>query len=271
MGGSGSGSDKANAIAAIDLLLNLLMLFIVVSAIAVVQMNKPAQEKSVDLKAELVVELTWADRNFSDLDLWVMLPNGRKVGFIDKDAGVATLDRDDRGAVGDIYQPGPGDPKVIPVNKESTVIRANLPGRYVVNVHYFHRPAEADVGLAEMDSVPDPVVVKLTKLNPRLAELANRKITLGKVGSQRTAFCFELEAGGSVTNVDITCDAPFVPTGGETARGGTSEIAARSSHDDSRPWSLAARPAANAHHLLRDVVKRANWTPKSEACWWRHA
>lgn len=34
-------------------------------------------------------------------------------------------------------------------------------------------------------------MVKLTKLNPHLQELANRQITLDMVGSQRTAFCFE--------------------------------------------------------------------------------
>ncbi|HEY5931143.1 MAG TPA: hypothetical protein VIU02_12600 [Burkholderiales bacterium] len=205
-----NSSDKANAIAAIDLLLNLLMLFVVISAIAIVQMNRPAQEKSVEMKAELVIELTWADHNFGDLDLWVLLPDGRKVGFADKDAGVATLDRDDRGASGDTYAPDEGELKVIPVNKENTAIRANLPGKYVVNVHYFHHFADADIGVAQKDPSPDPVIVKLTKLNPRLTELANRKIALGKVGSQRTAFCFQLEANGTVTNVDTTCDVPFV-------------------------------------------------------------
>ena len=35
------GSDKSNAIAAIDLLLNLLMIFVVISAIAIAKMNRP--------------------------------------------------------------------------------------------------------------------------------------------------------------------------------------------------------------------------------------
>ena len=206
-------SDKANAIAAIDLLLNLLMLFIVVGAIAIAQMNQPADARSVELKAELVIELTWADQNFSDLDLWLMLPDGRKVGFADKDAGVASLDRDDRGALGDLFEPGAGESKVIPINKETTVVRANLPGRYVVNVHYFHRSTASDMGMAENDPTPDPVVVKLTRLNPRLVELVRQKIELRKVGSQRTAFCFDLEANGTVSTVDTNCDVPFVGNG----------------------------------------------------------
>jgi hypothetical protein len=207
---SHSGSDKANAVAAIDLLLNLLMLFVVVAAIAIAQMNQPSQAQSVDLKAELVIELTWADRNFDDLDLWVMLPDGRKVGFTDKDAGVATLDRDDRGAFGDTYAREPGEMEVIPVNKEATAIRAILPGRYVVNVHYFHDYTSSGIGQPEADDSPDPIVVKLTRLNPRMAELATRRVTLGKVGTQRTAFCFDVNADGSVGPVDMHCDVPFV-------------------------------------------------------------
>lgn len=207
---SSSGSDKANAVAAIDLLLNLLMLFVVIAAIAIAQMNRPSQEKSLALKAEMVIDLSWANNSFADLDLWVQLPDARKVGFTSKDVGVATLDRDDRGGFGDLYVGPQGEARVIPVNKETTVIRAILPGRYVVNVHYYHHYREAELGVPELDPTPDPVVVKLTKLNPHLAEIATRTVTLGKVGSQRTAFCFEVDAAGAVSGVDTECDVPFV-------------------------------------------------------------
>jgi len=218
---STGGSDKANAMAAIDLLLNLLMLFVVVSAIAIAQMNKPAQDKSLEPKAELVIELSWADLNFDDLDLWVMLPDGKKVGFTNPDAGVASLDRDDRGGFGETYAGSNGETKLIAINKETTVIRANVAGRYAVNVHYFHRYAAAEIGVDHADAPADPVFVKLTKLNPRIAELAQQTVRLGKVGSQRTAFCFELDAGGTVTRVDASCDVPFIPVAGEPARQGT--------------------------------------------------
>jgi len=216
-----SGSDKANAIAAIDLLLNLLMLFVVISAIAIVQMNRPSQEKSLPLKAELVIDLTWADHNFADLDLWVQLPDGRKVGFTAKDVGVATLDRDDRGGFGDIYAAEQGDRKVIAVNKETTVIRAILPGRYVVNVHYYHHYSETDLGVAELDATPDPVRVKLTKLNPHLVEVVSRTVSMQRVGTQRTAFCFEVELTGAVSHVNTECDVPFVETASDPASLGT--------------------------------------------------
>jgi hypothetical protein len=207
------GSDKANAIAAIDLLLNLLMLFVVISAIAITRMNKPAPGRAVEMKAELLIEMTWPENNFDDLDLWLLLPTGEKVGFNNKDAGVATLDRDDRGGWGDTYRAEPGGAlQVIRVNKEVATVRALVPGRYVVNVHYYHDFTGEELGLEELDPSPNPVNVKMTKLNPKVEELVNRKLQVGKVGSQRTAFCFEIDAGGKVTNIDQSCSLPFVPT-----------------------------------------------------------
>lgn len=207
------GSDKANAIAAIDLLLNLLMLFVVISAIAITRMNRPDPGRSLELKAEFIVELTWPENNFDDLDLWLLLPNGERVGFNNKDVGVATLDRDDRGAYGDTYATAQGDgTRLIPVNKEVATIRANLPGRYVVNVHYYHDFTSEEIGLEETNPSPNPVTVKLTKLNPKVEELTSRTFEVGKVGSEQTAFCFELDANGKVSGIDQGCSQPFVPT-----------------------------------------------------------
>src|SRR5690606_26064253 len=112
-------ADKATAFAAIDLLLNLLMVFVVISAIAIVKMNRPSSGVSVEMKAELIIEMSWPEGNFDDLDLWVLLPSGRTVGFNNKDMGVATLDRDDRGAYGDTYwNDKTGETQLIRVNKE---------------------------------------------------------------------------------------------------------------------------------------------------------
>jgi hypothetical protein len=207
------GSDKANAIAAIDLLLNLLMLFVVISAIAIARMNKPDARPSVEMKAELVIEMTWPDNNFDDLDLWLLLPSGQQVGFNNKDVGVATLDRDDRGGYGDTYfSPEGTGIQVIRVNKEVMTIRANRPGKYVVNVHYYNDFSGEELGVEETDASPNPVTVKMTKLNPKVVELVSRKLEVGKVGSQRTAFCFELSATGEVTHLDPTCNLPFIET-----------------------------------------------------------
>jgi uncharacterized protein YfaP (DUF2135 family) len=208
---SRSSGDRANAVAAIDLLLNLLMLFIVVSAVAVAKMNRPESGKSVDMKAELVIELSWPDGSLDDLDLWLLLPDGQRVGFNNKDVGVAALDRDDRGGFGDVYVDTKGAVShLIRTNREVATIRANLAGRYVVNVHYYNDFESGELELEETDPSPNPVLVKLTKLNPKVVELINRRMEVGKVGSQRTAFCFELSDSGEVTHVDQGCDVPFI-------------------------------------------------------------
>lgn len=208
-----AGSDKANAFAAIDLLLNLLMIFVVIAAIAIAKMNRPGVQPAVEMKAELVIEMTWPDNNFDDLDLWLLLPDGQRVGFNGKDVGIATLDRDDRGGYGDTYVDAEGAAvQVIRVNKEVITIRAHRPGKYVVNVHYYNDFTSGDIGAEEADPTPNPVTVRMTKLNPRVVELVSRKLEVGKVGMQHTAFCFELDAQGEVSHLDHVCSVPFIET-----------------------------------------------------------
>jgi hypothetical protein len=218
-----SSGEKATAIAAIDLLLNLLMLFIVIAAIAIAKMNKPDRLEAVENKAEYLVEMTWPDGNFDDLDLWLLLPNGTRVGFNNKDVGVATLDRDDRGAYGDTYPDWAGGtvPKLIRVNKEVIAIRANLPGNYAVNVHYYNDFSSEEIGAEETEASPSPVTVKLTRLNPKVDEIVSRKLTLGKVGSQQTAFCFKVGEAERPVTVDQQCSMPFVQTTGARPDEGT--------------------------------------------------
>lgn len=206
-----NNSDKASAFAAIDLLLNLLMLFIVISAIAITKMSKPSIGNATEMKAEMVIEMSWPEGNFDDLDLWILLPNGRSVGFTNKDEGVATLDRDDRGAYGDTYRSEKtGAMQLILVNKEVLAIRANIPGRYVVNVHYYNDFTTTEIGVEEVDPIPSPAIVKLTKLNPQIVEVAVAKLEMRKVGSEVTAFCFDLDGSGNVAKVDKGCSLPFV-------------------------------------------------------------
>jgi hypothetical protein len=206
-------SEKASALAAIDLLLNLLMLFIVVAAIAVAKMNRPDLGKAVDMKAEFIVEMTWPEGNFDDLDLWLLLPDGQRVGFNNKDVGIATLDRDDRGAFGDVYPSRTGERPIelIRVNKEVIAIRAKVAGGYAVNVHYYNDFSSEEIGTEEAHPSPNPIQVKLTRLNPRVEELASRELEVGKVGSQKTAFCFRLN-GSDEVDVDLQCSLPFIQT-----------------------------------------------------------
>jgi hypothetical protein len=194
----------------LDLLLNVALTFACMFALAFVQMRPLAQAGNpVEPKAELIIEMSWPDGSLHDIDLWLLLPDGQRVGFNKKDVGQATLDRDDRGAHGDIYWDGT-ERRLIRSNREVIAVRGLAPGRYVVNAYYYAQMREDLVGFADewrQDAIP--VKVKLTRLNPRVTEVGTREVTLSRVGEQATAFGFEVDEEGHAT-LHADADLPFV-------------------------------------------------------------
>jgi hypothetical protein len=194
----------------LDLLFNALLLFVCLFALAFMQMRPVQDGQSIEAKAELMLEMTWPDGSLDDVDMWVLLPDGQKVGFNRKDPGVATLDRDDRGAYGDTFWDGT-ERKLIRVNREVVAVRANLPGRYVVNAHYYAHFSEGFAGFKdEWARSHIPVKAKLIKLNPRITEIGAAEDTLFAVGQQATLFDFQVDAAGNVSAFNADADLPFV-------------------------------------------------------------
>lgn len=195
----------------LDLLLNLVMLFIMLFVVAFLLIRPPTETaKAVEMKAELVIEMDWPGGSLDDIDLWLLLPDGRRVGFPNKDTGIATLDRDDRGAWGDVVNHDDGRRELIAVNREVIAIRGILPGRYVVNAHYFSNYTAEALGFAETHEGPIPAQIRLSALNPRVRELAQGKVILEKVGDQGTALAFWVGHSGEVERIDTAFDLPFV-------------------------------------------------------------
>lgn len=202
---------QPNNRAFLDLLLNLVLLFVMLFAVAFLLIRPPTETaKSVEMKAELVIEMEWPGGSLDDIDLWVLLPDGRRVGFPNKDTGIATLDRDDRGAWGDVVTHDDGRRELIRINHEVVAIRGILPGRYVVNAHYFSNYSPEALGFEETHDGPVPAKIKLTALNPRVRELAENTVVLEHVGAQATALAFWVGQTGEVERVDTAFDLPFV-------------------------------------------------------------
>jgi hypothetical protein len=194
----------------LDLLFNALLLFVFLFALAFLHMRPTQPGKSIEAKAEFMLEMVWPDGNLDDIDLWLLLPDGQKVGFNRKDVGLATLDRDDRGAYGDTYWDGT-ERKLIRTNREVVAVRAIAPGRYVVNAHYYARFTEEFTGFKDEWARPDvPVKVKLTKMNPRITEVGSGEVTLFGVGQQATVFDFQVDSEGNVLELSRAADLPFV-------------------------------------------------------------
>ncbi len=174
----------------IDLLFNALLGFTFLFLVSVMFMNPEARKGRVDLKAEYIISVTWADQLADDLDLWVRDPIGDTVSYLRKDAGWLHLDRDDRGEVNDTIVVD-GHEMIYPINQEVVTIRGIIPGEYIVNLYYYKaaepRPVEA--------------LVKVEKVNPTLQTVYVRKLMLAQQDDEQTAVRFTLDAAGQVAEI----------------------------------------------------------------------
>lgn len=197
-------------IAYLDMLFMMLIVMTFMMVMSVLQIRPPSEiKKGVELKAEFMLQLTWPDKAPDDIDLWLMLPDGQKVFYRNRDSAVyATLDRDDMGIGNDYYFEG-NTKHYVWSNKEIITVRAIVPGRYVSNVMVFSQNHEGDdePGIVHF---PYSAKVTLTKLNPKVQDVATKEILLSKVGQQATAFAFTVDQNGDVT-VDLDADEPFIP------------------------------------------------------------
>jgi len=131
------------------------------------------------------VTLEWPEGNRDDIDPHLLLPDQKALDFHNRQAEHAMLDRDDVGING-FYTWADGKTVHIPEHKEVISLRAIVPGAYVANVHVL-RVSDSLEGSDSDPKLPDPVKVRLLKLNPRVEELAVAEILLSRVGSsQRT-------------------------------------------------------------------------------------
>src|SRR5262249_12445696 len=146
--------------------------------------------------------------NLDDIDLHLLLPDGRRVYFRQREIEYVLLDHDDLGSNG-VYKAADGTVKRIPEHKEVISLRAVVPGTYVANVHVYSIAA----GSAQEPSdpkLPFPVKVTLTKLNPRVVEVAQTEVVMSRLGEQKTALQFAIDEQGAVA-VERDADVPFIP------------------------------------------------------------
>lgn len=200
--------NRSSSIAYIDTLTNLMLIFFLLFMLF--QMQMMSQKQSTEMKAEVVVEMEWHPKSTDDIDLWLLMPGGDMVGFNRQDKGVAVLDRDDRGVFGDTFTTPDGTVVPIEINKEVMSVRALLPGRYVVNAH-FYAHLRIDGLHDERGATPQEISYKVTDINPVFKEVASGKKTLSVVGQQVTLLSFELTSEGQVININMEDDHPFIP------------------------------------------------------------
>lgn len=176
----------------------------------------PETQQSVNLKAEVVLTMTWPDDSIDDVDTWLLLPNGKKVNFGTKEVEFATLDRDDRGAANDTYAATDGTEtrKLIRSNQETITLRALVPGRYVVAAHVFATYHEV-AGFKGYKPLPYEAKLEIMRLNPRVETVVVSTVMLTQLAEQKTFVAFDVNEAGQIVNVEQHPDDDIVSKDGK--------------------------------------------------------
>lgn len=192
-----------NDLAFLDMVFNLVLAFAFLFLVSWLMVRPPAPPTTpnIQLKAEFIIQLSWPDGSLDDVDMWLQLPDGRKVMYLAKDKGIAVLDRDDLGGFQDLTKSPDGEVKWIKLNRELITIRAIEPGRYIVALHVFSAKTEYE-GVKSETVLPFEATVEMTKLNPQAALITREQIQLTRNNDRITAFAFTIDDKGDVINVE---------------------------------------------------------------------
>lgn len=196
-----------------DLLFNLVVGLVCLFFLALLLINPITEDKKIDSKAEFIVMLDWPEKSNADVDLWVQLPDGQVVGYLQKQHSAVTLERDDIGMATDTHIDRHGNKVFNSINREITTVRAVMEGEWTVNVHYFasrpippnHVSGWTDNPPVVSDSrIPVIVEVQVIKLNPTYKVISTKKVLLTFQKEERTMARFILDEDGLfVENIDI--------------------------------------------------------------------
>lgn len=187
----GEGSDDGTFVPFTDILFNALLGFTVMVFIAFSLIRPDAKSGAVDVKAEMIITVSWPDHSPDDIDTYLEDPAGHIVWYNTREAGLIHLDRDDRGQYRDTITVG-GKQIDYPLNQETVTVRGLVPGEYVLNVFYY----------LTQDQLSVPVTVKVEKINPVVKVVYISTLDLAKQGDEKTVVRFTLDADGNVADLN---------------------------------------------------------------------
>lgn len=183
-------SKYSSNLAFIDLLFNLLLVFVCLFLLSFILINPKQDTGKIDSNAEFLITLTWDDYSIDDIDLWVADPAGNIVSFVQQEAGLMHLDRDDRGEISETVTTENGTVASLK-NQEIVTVRGYVPGEYVVNVHmYAKRTDQSTSGL-----------VQILKLNP-YSVICEKPLMMSLHGDEETICRFSIDSNGKVTSTN---------------------------------------------------------------------
>lgn len=148
-------------------------------------------EDSAPSAGNMTVELIWPEKINADMDLWVMAPKGRPVGYSHKSGHIFNLLRDDLGSHSDMTE----------LNYEFAYSRGAPEGEYVVNVHAYRN-------INKEYPIPVTVVVSLKKPKQKTTKqilMAKREMSFQ--GEELTVFRFLLNEDAELIKASVN-DVP---------------------------------------------------------------
>jgi len=159
--------------------------------LAYLAINSEAKQGNIDTKAQMLVTVSWPDNHPDDIDTYVEDPQGNIVWYHVMEAGMMSLDRDDRGDYKNMILVN-GKTIRNMIRQEIVQMRALIPGEYVVNVHHY------------LATTPDPVPVSVTveKINPKVEIVYYDRLLLDHTGDEKTAVRFTVGEDGKITDIN---------------------------------------------------------------------
>lgn len=198
----------------IDMLFNIIIVFVLLFFIAVMLMNPVSKKEDIASKADLMITMTWPDNNPHDVDLWVKPPNGTAIFYNHRENSYVFLDRDDLG-ISNNFVMKDGVRVPLSARREVMSFRGKESGRYVANVHFYLSKTPDGAKADTYDGTPIPVTVELIQINPVYKILAKKEIVLTKVKEERTAFSFIIR-DDTVSEIAVDIEEPFLQSNGST-------------------------------------------------------
>lgn len=179
---------KSTSTSYIDVLTCLFVIFI---AMFLLSEPKKAESKGNHIDpSQYLIELTWDDDSYSDIDLWVSNEVGEIVFFRDRELGGMTLDTDNMGINNRIANEN-GDLVAVKGRREVISIRGIVPGTYTVNVMMYK---------SRQNKTETPRVT-VRKLNP-YREITDKTVDLTNDGDEETIVQFTVNEKGDFVSKD---------------------------------------------------------------------
>ena len=182
-----------------DMLMLALAGFVAIVILILPFVNPTATESPTFTPGNVTVEIYWPDDADADVDLWVLAPGDRPVGYSNRGGLVFNLLRDDLGIYAD----------VTPFNYEVAYSRGSPAGEYVVNVHLYRTATSGSfAGMTGTQPIEVVVVVGI-KSEPSATwrQIATKTVTLLRQGHEITVMRFSLGVTGTLVPGSIN-DVP---------------------------------------------------------------